>query len=241
MLFMNQEKNDLERYVCFLHIPKTGGKSLWAVLKAQEEDIMVRHGMFFKKFDKPYTYLTMLRDPIDRVVSTYYYVHGYEKSKIYPKVKDMDLKQFLSYMKDEKIQNRVYPQPEDIRNIKYRTSNLATRYISGGEPDHLEIAKQNIEHHFSFVGFTDMYVESLYLLSKCFPWEIKPFAVKTNVTPHRQPLNEIPAEAIQWIKECNRADIELYQWAKQAFLKKLDQLDTSSKQELKQWKKDLQW
>ncbi|MBM7573681.1 sulfotransferase family 2 domain-containing protein [Aquibacillus albus] len=232
MIIFNKEVNK-ENSACFLHIPKTGGKTLWNLLSKQQDDIFVWHNRFFKELQKPISFFTMLRDPVDRVISYYYYLRRYERSSLYYKVKDMSLQEFVDYVQNEEIENKPYKK-KDMRNIRYRNVNLATRYISGGDPEDLEKAKKNINNHFSFVGFTDMYVESLFFLKKIFDWEFSSIP-KKNQTKNRPKLDEIPKEIIKSIEHVNQHDIELYKWAKKNFIKKIESIDTDTERELNEW------
>ncbi|MFC0562371.1 sulfotransferase family 2 domain-containing protein [Halalkalibacter alkalisediminis] len=163
MIQFNKEDLDQEELICFLHIPKTGGKTLWRLLDRQKDTFLVWHGKFFKQLNKPCTYFTMLRDPVDRVISTYYYIRRYERDPLHSQVKKMSLKEFVSYMNKEDLGNKPYPK-KDLRSIRFRTVNLATRYISVGDPLNLGKAKENINNYFSVVGCTDMYDEFLFFM-----------------------------------------------------------------------------
>ncbi|MCM3654520.1 sulfotransferase family 2 domain-containing protein [Metabacillus litoralis] len=234
----NIEDLDQDRLICFLHIPKTGGKTMWKILDEQSGSYLVWHGKYFKKLKKPVVFFTMLRDPIDRVISTYYYIKRYERDHLHNQVKNMSLEEFVSYLKRKDIDNERYPSG-DIQIIRYRIDNLATRYISGGDPLNLEQAKINITNYFPVVGFTDMYIESLFLMKKFFNWDEFSSFEKRNVTLNRPNISEIPPDIIKTIKEANINDTKLYEWAKRDFIKKLQNLDDISKRELKSWRGEI--
>ncbi|MFG6115358.1 sulfotransferase family 2 domain-containing protein [Halobacillus sp. MO56] len=229
-------KNDLEqdRLVCFLHIPKTGGKTLWNILEKQSEDVLVWHGKFFEELSKPFEFFTFLRDPVDRVLSTFYYIQNYERDPLHKKVKRMNFEEFVEYMKNEDIGDKPYPK-KDLRSIRFRTVNLATRYLSGGNPSDIKKAKENLKNYFPVVGFTDMYNESLFLLKEHFNFDISKVD-KINTNRKRPKKNVVPKSIIKTIAELNSLDIELYQSAKEEFNNKLNQMDSTSIQKLNQWK-----
>ncbi|SFM08777.1 Sulfotransferase family protein [Gracilibacillus orientalis] len=232
MIIFDKEATTPENPV-FLHIPKTGGKTLWDLFERQQDTIHVWHNRYFKEYQKPIRFFTILRDPADRVISTYYYIRSYERDALYQKVNNMPLQEFIEYMQNDKIENKLYKK-KDIRNIRYRTVNLATRYLSGGDPNDLEQAKKNITKHFDLVGFTDMYLESLFFMNKIHDWNFSSINRK-NKTDNRPKIDEISPKIIQSIEQVNQHDKELYEWAKRKFHKKLTSLDKHTKKELNKW------
>ncbi|GEL76099.1 sulfotransferase family 2 domain-containing protein [Tenuibacillus multivorans] len=224
--------------VCFLHIPKTGGKTLWDLFGRQQETIHVWHSKFFKQLSQP-EFLTMLRDPVDRVISTYYYIKRYERDPLYKQFRNMSLEQFVEYIKNDKIPNKRFKSKKDLRNLRYRTVNLATRYLSGGDPNNIKQAKNNIKRNISLVGFTDMYFESLFFMKKRFNWDLSAVK-KQNQTKNRPKVNAIPKRLIKTIETYNQYDIELYRWAKAKFLKDIDALDSQTRNEMEVWVRDMQ-
>ncbi|WP_018933573.1 sulfotransferase family 2 domain-containing protein [Gracilibacillus lacisalsi] len=234
MIIFDKEATNPENPV-FLHIPKTGGKTLWDLFERQQDTIHVWHNRYFKDYPKPVRFFTFLRDPADRVISTYYYIRSYERDPLYQQVNDMPLQDFVEYMQNEKIENQPYNK-SDIRNIRYRTVNLATRYLSGGDSNDLERAKHHITKHFELVGFTDMYLESLFFMHQIYGWDIASINRK-NKTNSRPEMDTIAPNIIQSIEQVNHHDKKLYEWAKQHFIKKLNQLD---KEELTNWIKQFE-
>ncbi|CCG43803.1 conserved hypothetical protein [Halobacillus halophilus DSM 2266] len=235
MIHFNKEDLDQEKLICFIHVPKTGGRTLWNLLDKQEVDIIVRHGTFFKKFNKPTTYFTMLRDPVDRVISTYSYMRSYEREPLLEQMQNVTLTEFIDYMGREDLGNRPYHK-KDLRNIRFRTVNMATRYLSGGDPNDYKKALKNMNNEMSFVGITDYYNESLYMLEKQFEWFHVKDVKKVNVTSKRLDVNEIPDDLIKEIKRLNKLDIKLYNKAKRDFIRKWGRFSAEELQHLKKWK-----
>ncbi len=232
MIIFDKEATNPENPV-FLHIPKTGGKTLWDLFGRQQDTIHVWHNRYFKEYQKPIRFFTFLRDPAGRVISSYYYIRSYERDALYQKVNEMTLQEFVEYMQDEEIKNHRYKK-NDIRNIRYRTVNLATRYLSGGDPIDVEKAKRNISKHFDLVGFTDMYIESLFFIHEIYGWKFSAINRK-NKTNSRPEMDNIDPNIIQSIEQVNHHDKELYEWAKQHFIKKLNSLDKDTQKELNKW------
>ncbi|WP_332694852.1 sulfotransferase family 2 domain-containing protein [Halalkalibacter lacteus] len=224
-----------------LHMPKTAGTTLKHIIKKNippsvnfdiYEDLQQRkkklialskkhvtciQGHFpfgvHQYFTNPCTYITMLREPTDRIISQYYFIRSRPKHTQYQKVSRMSLEEYQL-------------QPENI--------NQQTRFISGQVESpitllDLEQAKENIEKYFSFVGITEMFNESLFLLQKRFSWNNITYT-KQNVTKNRPPIDQLPVNILHLIKENNEFDLELYHYAKQLLIEQINNLDSVSKE-----------
>ncbi|MFG6150053.1 sulfotransferase family 2 domain-containing protein [Halobacillus sp. B23F22_1] len=239
MIHFNKEDLELNELICFLHIPKTGGKTMWKILDGKNEEILVWHGKHFKKLKKPTDYFTMLRDPVDRVISTYYYIKSYERDPLHKQVKNMTFENFLSYMKDEGVGDKQYHKT-DLRSIRYRTVNLATRYLSGGDPNNIKKARRNLNEYFSEVGFTERFSESLFFLAQHFEWKDTLKVERVNKTQNRPKSHEVDPAIIKQIKKLNHYDIVLYNYALKKFEKRIAALSDQQKQALEEWKKNFE-
>lgn len=228
-----------ERTVIFVHVPKTGGKTLSSIawrnyrpkqvysitpdapvasitaFKAlpQEQRAAVRlvrghtwYG-FHTLIPGSSTYITLLRDPVERVVSLYTYLRTTPDHALFPLITgdDIDLHTF--------VERRLWGP---------LTCNGQTQFISGvyGEPldnddrDALEKAKQNIEQAFSVVGVTERFDETVVLLQQALGWRF-PYYVRVNVTPEAErAAAPLDAATRALIAESNGLDIELYAFAK---------------------------
>ncbi|GEN45505.1 sulfotransferase family 2 domain-containing protein [Alkalibacillus haloalkaliphilus] len=220
--------------VIYIHIPKTGGKTMWHLFENQDELIHIWHNRYFEKLNERTTYLTMLRHPVDRVISTYYYIKQYKRDPLNKIVSSMTLEDFIEIVQDHKIENKRYKSKSDIRNIRYRTVNLSTRYLASGDPDAIKRAKRNIRRHFAFVGIMDLYFESLYVMQKAYGWDFTSVKRK-NVTQGKPKRKEIDSKIIQSIETYNNHDIELYKDAKKVLQKQLNQLKENEQYELNHW------
>ncbi|WP_194287338.1 sulfotransferase family 2 domain-containing protein [Gracilibacillus oryzae] len=230
MILFEQDSTGKRKDVCLLHIPKCGGKTLWKILQSQPQTFLVWHNRMFEVPKQPITFFTMLRDPVDRVISTYYYIRRYEADPLHSIVKNMELDEFVSYMYKE----RYNPLYKKSINIHYRTVNLATRYLTGGKPNKRKKALKNLEKYFIFAGITDMYVESMFFLKELLNLEINKIP-NINHTDKRPHLEEIPEDIIQLIMENNQHDIAIYNWAKERLQNKIMQLNAEQKNSYNNW------
>lgn len=217
----------LDPLLVFMHIPKTAGVSLLKVILKQYslheigfcyfQDLETIHeelklisnnpnikyccGHFLfsvhEQITRPYTFFTMLREPVERVLSFYYFCRSNPYHPFHKKTLEMSFEEFIT-------------TTEVIPHIV----NFQTRSLTDDFPvtqDSVEKAKENIHQFFSLVGITEMFNETLFLMKKRFGWE-NVFYTKENIT--KRPSEPIKKDTIDLIIELNKYDIELYEWAK---------------------------
>jgi len=154
---------------------------------------------------RPATYFTLLREPIDRLISYFYFVQREPQHYLhdYASTPGMTLKRY--------VEDRVALQ----------TDNMQTRFTSGvwtdpgyGECDQetLDLAKHNLEHHFQVVGLTERFDETLLLLKRTFGWH-NILYVRHNVTRRRPRRSSLDPETLSLLTAHNQLDIQLYQFA----------------------------
>jgi hypothetical protein len=144
---------------------------------------------------RPYVYVTLLRRPIDRVVSLYYYTRCHER---------MTLNEFV----------RTPPFAE--------VDNDQTRRIAGVHPpiggctrETLNIARDHLRRHFAVVGTTERFNATLAMLNLRLGWNRSVASYPRNVNPERLAADELPREALDAVRERNELDYDLWQFASQ--------------------------
>ena len=220
-----------DKLIIFMHIPKTGGTTLNHIFtklysrnelydhvpiekmeehfnqltQQERETIKAISGHHFygvhEFTDKPYIYFTMLREPVERVISLYYFLKdypGYYKEKM----KDMSFEEYIEWD----------PQAKNGQTLQICGTHLHSE-IS------IEKAKERL-NDFEVVGITEMFNESLSLLERRFGWSNIEYE-KKNITKSRPKLQDIPEEIIKKIKINNQLDIELYEFVKSNLIKQL--------------------
>jgi galactose-3-O-sulfotransferase len=152
----------------------------------------------------PSTYITMLREPVERLISHYQYVRE----------------------RPHRLSQRVVEQnmtlEEYVRSgISVELNDWQTRVLAGatetpfGTTDRelLERALANIEEHFALVGLSERFEETVVMLKRIFGWK-RAYYTKLNATRDRPPRTAVPERALAAIREFNALDIELYEWGR---------------------------
>jgi len=181
-----------------------------------------------KDLSQPSTYITFLRDPVDRVISEYYYIISRPDHPL------------CGELRSKKVSLEDY-----VRNGMHLAWNCQTRHLRGlkrGSPpstgpmhlstNDLEIAKANLREYFTF-GLTEKFDESLVLLKRTLGWRIRHIRYfKLNVRRNRLLKDNISRELVNLIESHNQLDMELYEFAKQLIEKWISQQGPSFKREL---------
>jgi hypothetical protein len=162
-----------------------------------------------RQLPMPCTYFTFLREPVERVMSQYYYeqtrtVDGFGRPQ---KPLQFSLLDFVRL-----------PQHHEARNYQVRV--LAGVRAVRGEPPvtraMLETAMENLNTRFSMVGLTEEYDTSLLLLQRAFDWHL-PSYTRRNVTKAKPSRSRIEPHVLEEIAEQNSLDSELYAFAHNLF------------------------
>lgn len=171
---------------------------------ASEEDQRRVHAVMGHFLDRDYdfgseaNYVTVLRDPVQRVVSMYYHLqkHGSAHGK------GVSLDEFVT--------------ADDTRRTVHNFQTRVLAQVGGKSPQHLThdtlaLAKSNLEP-FAVVGLTERFDESVLLTRRALSWSRWPFYEPQNVGD-RPALADLPDALIATIEERNTLDRDLYRWA----------------------------
>ncbi len=187
----------------------------------QQKATQVLYGHFHFGVDRylpqPVTYYTILRDPVERLISYYYYMlyhHHYLLSR-HPEQQRF---QQGGVSIEEYVSSGSFPDLD----------NGQTRQMAGeaGLPDHtpfgrctgalLDEAKHNLRERIQVVGLTERFDESLLLIQRLCGWKT-PYYVKQNVMNQRPCQAEIPPAALAAIQHSTMFDQQLYEYGVQLF------------------------
>ncbi|HZS18567.1 MAG TPA: sulfotransferase family 2 domain-containing protein [Candidatus Udaeobacter sp.] len=236
---MTQAEGNSES-VIFLHLPKTAGTTLnrlieweyplfqmfsidpvffkwsWKHLQRLSEERLKRTRVFkghmlfglHELLPQPSTYITVLRDPVDRVISAFYFMRNYKLHPLYWKMSrgNWTLEDFVRRSPRENIQCKVIAGAE---------------YEKPCTVEVCERAKENLLRHFSVVGLSERFEESLALMKLRFGWKLERYS-SFNVTRSRPRKTDIPQSTLDLIAERNSLDLALYELAAKVFQAAVD-------------------
>jgi hypothetical protein len=153
---------------------------------------------------QPSTYITVLRDPVARVVSHYHYVLRHPEHYLYDAVvgASMSLGDYATSGLSVELENGQTQLLAGLWNLRIEITR-----------EHLETAIANLEAHVSVAGLAGRFDESLLLMRHALGWRL-PLYASENVAPAsaRTPLDrDVRAE----IERRNALDCELYEHARQ--------------------------
>ena len=158
---------------------------------------------------KPATYITILRNPVNRVLSQYYYICRTPVHHLHSELieKNVSLETYVRMVSD------------------MNTTNLQTRWVAGcvdfdsvmppyGDlpADALDLAKENIENFFSVCGLTERFDESLLLIRRIHGWK-NVYYMRRNVGKRRSSKEQPPAATLRLIEKHEEKDLELFEYA----------------------------
>jgi FkbM family methyltransferase len=220
--------------VLFLHIPRTGGTTIGSaayhlyqpskilelhpatrareILEGVPEEgrrqLRFIRGHFpfgiHELLAVPCLYVTVLRDPVERVLSLYGYIRSDPTHPFYDTTprRDVSLEEFLD----------LRPGP---------TRDVQTSLLAGVPPwddsvprdaTTLARAKENLEGAFEMVGLTERFDETLELMRRVLGWRIDSVG-SANVVPGRARRDDLDPSVVSLIEERNQLDLELYEFA----------------------------
>ena len=251
-----------DEQLCFIHLPKNAGTTLISIIdsKFELEEICptqvwrdltripreelskykLLRGHFFygicELLPKKPVYITMLRSPIDRVVSIYDFWRNTPKEWLNKAITDYHIAEEVDHDYANEIKKDIitYEKATSLElkdfllwgsEIEVGVSNGQTRTIALSSLDQLaqfserellKLAKEHLDE-FVFLGLVERFQDSMSLLSYTFGWTPIVEYQKLMVTSNRLCREALPQETIDIILEMNQLDVELYQYAQQLF------------------------
>ena len=167
----------------------------------------------------PFQYVTMLRNPISRFVSVYYWTYKHRHADVHwvPDIikKGATLEQYVDYF----ISSKTYPGGFSPCCYFYDAWNHFGLIPDEISKDILASAKYVINNYFSFVGITELYDESLFILSGLLG--LKKLPLWDLLTSSGRPdLHTIDPGVIRKIESITEIDNQLYCQMRDNFEKK---------------------
>jgi hypothetical protein len=217
---------EADQKTIFIHIPKTAGMSLRETVErvypgdrcvfiyshnpahldavrkdVQRADAVYGHFSFgvHELLGIQGRYVTILRRPIDRVLSFFRHQASHNDNEYHRLIADgMTLKDLLRGEQCHQVNNHM------VRILSGHADAGVTH-----DRGLLEQAEANLDTHFDAVGITDRMNESVALMGKALGWPAQPSVPRVNVGRRRRSFvldEETRAEIVRY----NALDIELY-------------------------------
>lgn len=206
----------------FIHIPKTGGTTINCVMNKSEwqtqPDFNYRHILYetkrsnskdifnpmnFEKYSDYHVFM-LLRNPIDRLISEYYFIK--------------DRKEFLGLLK---------PVPRNLKEyvLNPQTQNYMIGFLLGKrmydtdrvDRSDLELVINSIKTLNIHVGIFEDYSRSLSYFSSITGIKLPKKIDVKRITLNRPALREISEEIKTLIRKNNALDFELYEFCQERF------------------------
>ncbi len=175
-------------------------------------------------------YFTILRDPVDRIVSEYYFVlnnpaHKFHSTLVSRNMSLLDYVDWLSEINDVNRQTRWISGLVAIDEI-------TPPYSEQVPPDALAVAEENLRNAFAVAGVVEYFDEVLLLMRRLLGWRYI-YYTKANVTKNRPSHSDIPPQVAEVIASRNELDVELYRFAKRNLEYRLREEGDGFKRELR--------
>ena len=182
---------------------------------------------------QPFTYITILREPVSRIISLYHYSQTnptayYHKHAINKSLEEFALKTPLMELDNGQV--RFLAGDEESYFINRTPVGECRREL-------LEAAQKNMEKYFSFIGITEYFDQSILLLSKKMRWRSSLFLRRNSTNRKKSYQAQIPETLRQEIAHKNSLDIQLYEHAKKIFFRDLQKLNLDSSQYIQDFQK----
>jgi len=148
-------------------------------------------------------YMTVLREPVARVISQYFYVRRNVQNPHHAQVisANMSLGEFVS--------SGISPGMND-GHVRWLTDQIRTVPFGRTTAAALDEARANISEHFALVGMTERFDETILLLRNLLGWKHEPTYERENVARTKHKDVAISTADIDTVREFNQLDIQLY-------------------------------
>lgn len=236
------------RPIAFCHIPKTGGTSIHQFIadicgaQSTSENVdsenystavrgLARYAAIVGHFwfrpgetlDRDRLNITVLRHPIDRVLSHFYFFRRLDPT-IHPNApeRSMDLRAYVE---------------SDLPSVLGATSNFQTRMlaplglestVTNPSDDELLSAAHRAVDSFDLVGVFPELEDTATCIAYLAKRSMRSPVPRENVSLGRPRIDDIPDEVFKRLEYLNRLDIELYSYAVRQFMSRRRQLFVAS-------------
>lgn len=184
--------------------------------------------------DFPSRYITLLRHPVERLISMYYHHLENHPEQLWSEEKTRH------FSLEELLQREMEPQKQlipDNQMVRYfSTESGYPTDVTYGEctVQMLEKAKETLSQNFDVVGITERFNESLMLMMHTLAWPM-PYYHRDNVNKIRPVTSKIDPDTIMLVETHNQLDLELYAFAQDLFEKQISKNSSVFEADLKRF------
>ncbi len=246
MITKKDENNREEgnQVVAFVHMPKAAGTTLHAILANQysEQPQIGSNGLKtlneLRRMNKeqinrlgvirghmnygvhglvgrPCLYITMLRNPVDRIISHYYYLQRdphHPLNRLFRR-SGFSLRDFLT-----KTTDNDNGQTRALAGVANALALFNSERVRFGKCTDaiFEKAMANL-NSFAVVGLQERFDESVVLMKRILKWKAPPVYVSQNVGHHSPRRIDVSEDDVGLIRQFNSLDLRLYEYATKLF------------------------
>ena len=148
----------------------------------------------------PSTYITLLRDPVDRVLALHHLRHT--RYQVTPVLRD-----HLADGRDHGVSNY---------QTRAWTGDTEALLFGKCTPTMLDVAKEHLVEHCAVAGVTELWDEAVLVMADIFGWP-QPYYRRHNLAPGRTQREDLDGDVVAMIEEANVFDTELHRFARERF------------------------
>jgi len=212
----------------YVHVPKCAGSTMFTFMKKQYKLLQIKRWHDFdwnigkhveclfghfpygvhKNLNSSFKniqYATFLRDPVERVISLYYYIRWKKSNKQNEVFSNNTIEQLLEKRLHSAFDNDM------VRFIAGRDDIGMYPPASKATLNDLELAKENL-HKFDIFGFVNTFDHDFKRFGKQFHWNTNSYEVRG--VGKRPKKGELSQTTLAMIEEHTQLDQELYTYAK---------------------------
>ncbi len=165
---------------------------------------------------KPALYIAMVREPIDRALSHYYYIKGRTDHLLHRDTRKLSLLKFVNSERFHPGLSNV--QTKMLSGLYTKIDQYGIKKGPGDKPsspeEELECAKCNVDRHFLY-GVMYQFDRSLRLFQRVLGWETLTY--ERRKISKRPPMYGMSPRVLVMLNEMNTLDIILYDYVRESF------------------------